>query len=105
MDMEDIVLNLDPGVCCSVICLYVYGFKSLWKFMVQHLIGEAQGVCGIPIFGRVVACCRRLLCSVLIPRWYSINMIVLVVVIMRRCTLPRSIDGPGHTSFFVQELM
>ena len=40
MDMEDIVLNPDPRVYCSVVCLYVYGFESLWKFMVQHLIGE-----------------------------------------------------------------
>ena len=40
MDVEDIVLNLDPRVCCSVVCLYVYMFESLWKFMVQHLIGE-----------------------------------------------------------------
>ena len=27
-------------VCCSVICLYVNGLESLWKFVVQHLIGE-----------------------------------------------------------------
>ena len=40
MDMEDIVLNPDPRDCCSVVCLYVYGFESLWKFMVQYLIGE-----------------------------------------------------------------
>ena len=40
MDMEDIVLNPDPRVCCTIVCLYVYGFESLWKFMVQHLIGE-----------------------------------------------------------------
>ena len=40
MDVEDVVLNPDPRVCCSVVCLYVYGLESLWKFMVQHLIGE-----------------------------------------------------------------
>ena len=40
MDMEGVVLNLDPRVCRSVVRLYVYGFESLWKFMVQHLIGE-----------------------------------------------------------------
>ena len=34
------VLNPDPRVYCSVVCLYVYGFESLWKFMVQYLIGE-----------------------------------------------------------------
>ena len=40
MNMEDKVLNPDSRVCCSVVCLYVYGFESLWKFMVQHLVGE-----------------------------------------------------------------
>ena len=40
VDMEDAVLNPDPRVCCSVVRLYVYGFESLWKFMVQHLVGE-----------------------------------------------------------------
>ena len=50
--------------------------------MVQHLIGEAQGVHGTPVFGRVVACCRRLLCSILIPGLYSINAIVLVALIL-----------------------
>ena len=40
MDVEDIVLDLDPRVCCSVVCLYVYRFESLWKFMIQHLVGE-----------------------------------------------------------------
>ena len=40
MDMEDEVLNPDPRVCRSVVCLYVHGFESLWEFMIQHLIGE-----------------------------------------------------------------
>ena len=40
MDMEDVVLNLDPRVCHSIVRLYVYGFESLWKFVIQHLIGE-----------------------------------------------------------------
>ena len=41
MDMEDEVLNPDPRVCRSVVCLYVHGLESLWKFVIQHLIGEA----------------------------------------------------------------
>ena len=40
MDVEDEVLNPDPRVCHSVVCLYVHGFESLWKFVIQHLIGE-----------------------------------------------------------------
>ena len=104
MDVEDIILDPDPRVCCSVVCLDVYGFKPLWKFMIQYLIGEAQGVCGTPVFGRVVACCRRLLCSVLTPSWYSIDVIVSVAQILRLSALPRSVDGSGHTGLSVQEL-
>ena len=40
MDVEDEVLNPDPMVCCSVVRLYVHGFESLWKFVIQHLIDE-----------------------------------------------------------------
>ena len=41
MDMEDEVLNPDPRVYRSVVRLYVHGLESLWKFMIQYLIGEA----------------------------------------------------------------
>ena len=41
VDMQDKILNLDPGVRRSVICLYVHRFKTLWKFMVQYFFGEA----------------------------------------------------------------
>ena len=41
MDMEDEVLNPDPRVCRPVVRLYVHGLESLWKFVIQHLIGEA----------------------------------------------------------------
>ena len=41
VDVKDKVLNLDPRVYRSVVCLYVHGFESLWKFVIQHLIGEA----------------------------------------------------------------
>ena len=57
VDMKDKVLNPDPRVCRPVVCLYVHGFKSLWKFMIQHFIGEAQGVRSTSVFGCVVACC------------------------------------------------
>ena len=55
MDMKDKVLDPDPWVCSSIVCLYIYGFKSFRKFVIQYLIGEAQGVCGTPVFGRVMA--------------------------------------------------
>ena len=55
VDVKDKVRNPDPRVCRSVVCLYVHGFESLWKFMIQHLIGEAQGVSSTPIFGCVMA--------------------------------------------------
>ena len=41
VDVKDEVLNPDPRVCRSVVRLYVLGFESLWKFVIQHLIGEA----------------------------------------------------------------
>ena len=65
-DMQDKILNPDPGVCRSVICLYVHGFKTLWKFMVQYLFGEAQGVSSPSVSGRAVACRRLWLCPVFI---------------------------------------
>ena len=104
MDMEDEVLNPDPRVCRSVVCLYVHGFESLWKFMIQYLFIEAQRVHSPFVSGHVVACCRLLLCPVLIPNWYLIRLIVLVTVILRWSMSSRSVDGPGRTDLFVQEL-
>ena len=60
VDVKNKVLNPDRRVSRSVICLYVYGFKSLWKFMIQHLIGEPQGVRGTPVFVLVVVFFRRM---------------------------------------------
>ena len=60
MDVEDVVLNPDPRVCCFVVRLYVYEFESLWKFMVQHLIGgcAAPLYLGVPWYWDV--CCVAL---------------------------------------------
>ena len=41
VDMKDKILNPDPRVRRSVVCLYVHGFESLWKFVIQHLVDEA----------------------------------------------------------------
>ena len=49
MNVKNKVLNPDRSVYSSVVCLDVYGFKPLWKFMVQHFIGEAQG-CATPLY-------------------------------------------------------
>ena len=83
VDMQDKILDPDPGVCRSVICLYVHRFKTLWKFMVQHLFGEAQGASSPSVSGRVVACRWLLLCPVLIPNWYPISLIVWVTIVQR----------------------
>ena len=104
VDMQDKILNPDPGVCRSVICLYVHMFKTLWKFVAQHLFGEAKGVSSPSVSGRVVACRRLLLCPVLIPDRYLISLIVLVTIVLRRGVSSRSIDGPGHAGLFIQEL-
>ena len=102
VDMKDKVLNPDPRVCRSIVCLYIHGFESLWKFIIQHLIGEAQGVRSPFVSGHVVACFRLLLCPVLIPNWYSISMIVLVTIILHRGVSSISVDGPGRAGLFVQ---
>ena len=103
-DMKDKILNLDPRVHRSVVCLYVHGFESMWKFVIQYLFGEAQRVHSPSVSGHVVACCRLLLCLVLIPNWYSISLIILVTIILRRSVSSRSVDGPRHAGLFVQEL-
>ena len=104
MDMEDKILNPDPRVCRSVVCLYVHRFESLWKFVIQYLFGEAQRVRSPSVSGHVVACCRLLLCLVLILNWYSISLIVLVTIIPRWSISSGAVDGPGRTGLFVQEL-
>ena len=102
--VKDKILNPDPKVCRSVVCLYVHGFESLWKFMIQHLISEAQRVHSPSVSGHVTACCRLLLRSVFIPNWYLISVIVVVTIIPRRSMSSGSVDGPGRTGLFVQEL-
>ena len=72
--------------------------------MIQHLIGEAQGMHNPSVSGRVVACCRLVLLLVLVPDWCSISMIIVVTIIPRRSISSRPVDGPGRTSLFVQEL-
>ena len=104
VNMQDKILDPDPWVCRSVICLYVYRFQALWKFMVQYFVGEAQGVSSPSVSGRVVACGRLLLCPVFIPNWYLVGMIVLVTLVPRLGVSFRSVDGPGRTGFLVQVL-
>ena len=72
--------------------------------MIQHLIGEAQGVHSPFVSGRAATCCQLLLLPVLIPDWYLINMIVVVALIPRRSMSSGPIDGSGRTGLFVQEL-
>ena len=49
VDMQDKILNPDSGVCRSVICLYVYGFESRWKPMIQYLAVKHSG-CAAPLY-------------------------------------------------------
>ena len=104
MYMQDKVLDPDPWVCRSVICLYVHWFKALWEFVVQYFITKAQGVSSPSLFGRTVACRRLLLCLVFIPNWYLISIIVLVAIVPHWGVSFRSVDGPGRADFLVQVL-
>ena len=101
VNMQDKILDPDPWVCHSVVCLYVHRFKALWEFMVQYFFGEAQGVSSPSVSGRDVACRRLLLCLVFIPNWYLVGMIVLVTIVPRRGVSFRSVDGPGCTGLLV----
>ena len=68
--------------------------------MIQHLIGEAQGVHSPSVSSRVAACYRLLLLPVLILDWYLISMIIVVTTIPRRSTSSGPIDGSGRTGLF-----
>ena len=102
--VQDKVLDLDPWVCSSVVCLYVHRFKALWEFMVQYFFGEAQGVSSPSVSGRAVACSRLLLCPVFIPNWYLIGIIVMTTTVPHRGVSFRSVDGPSCASFLIQVL-
>ena len=104
VNMQDKILNPDPWVDRSVVCLYVDRFKTLWKFMVQYFFGETQGVGSPSVSGRAVACRRLLLCPVLIPNWYLVGMIVLVTIVPCRGVSFRSVDGSGRAGFLIQVL-
>ena len=41
VDMEEVILNPYGGICCSIVCFYVYGFKPFWKLVLHYLIGKA----------------------------------------------------------------
>ena len=64
VNMQDKILDPDPWVCRSVVCLYVHRFKTLWEFMVQYFFGEVQGVSSPSVSGHAMACRRLLLCPV-----------------------------------------
>ena len=102
--VKDKIFNPDPGIRRSVVCLYIHGFESLWEFMIQHLIGEAQGVHSPSVSSRAATCCRLLLHPVLIPDWCSISMIIVVTIIPRWSLSSGPVDGSGRTGLFVQEL-
>ena len=104
VDMQDKILNPDPEVYHSVICLYVHRFKTQWKFVVQYLFGEAQRVSSPFVSGRAVACSRLLLCPEFIPNWYLACMSILVTVVPRGGVSFSSRNRPGCTGFLIQML-
>ena len=104
MYVQDKVLDPDPWVCRSVVCLYVHMFKALWEFMVQYFISKAQGVSSPSVSGRVVAYRRLLLCSVFILNWCLVVIIVSTAIVPCRGVSFRSVDGPSCASFLLQVL-
>ena len=105
VDVKNKVLNPDPRVHRSVVCLYVHRFKALWEFMVQYFFGQAQGVCSPSVSRRVMACSRLLLCPEFIPNWYLACISIWLTILPRRGVSFRSVDGPGCTGLLIQLLM
>ena len=101
VNMQDKILDPEPWVCRSIVCLYVHRFKTLSEFMVQYFFGEAQGVSNPFVSGRAVACSQLLLRPLFIPNWYLACMIVLVTINPRWGVSFRSVDGPGRTGFLI----
>ena len=51
VDVEEIVLDPDRGVCCAIVGFDVYGFKPFRDLMIHYFVSEAQGVCGASVSG------------------------------------------------------
>ena len=102
--VQDKVLDPDPWVCRSILCLYVHRFKAPWELMVQYFISKAQGVSSPSVSGRVVACRRLLLRSMFIQNWCLVVIIVLTTTVPRQGVSFRSVDGPSCASFLLQVL-
>ena len=51
--VENKVLNLYCGIGCSVVWFNIDGLEPFGEFVIQHLICEAERVCGASISGRV----------------------------------------------------
>jgi hypothetical protein len=53
--MDKKIFNPYSGICRSIVCFNVYGFKPFWKLVLHYLIGKAHGVCGASISGNITA--------------------------------------------------
>ena len=45
VNVEKKIFNPYSGICRSIICLDVYGFKPFRKLVLHNLIGKAHWVC------------------------------------------------------------
>ena len=53
VNVEKKIFNPYSGICHSIVCLDVYGFKPFQKLVLHYLIGKAQGVCGASTSGNI----------------------------------------------------
>ena len=51
--VEKKIFNPYNGICRSILCLDVYGFKPFLKLVLHYLIRKAHGVCGASISGNI----------------------------------------------------
>ena len=55
VDMENKILDPYCWIGCAVVCFNVDRLEPLGEFVIQHLVCEAERVCGTSIAGRIAA--------------------------------------------------
>ena len=79
VDVEEIVLDPDRGVCCAIIRFNIDGFKPFWDLMIHYLICEAQWVCGASVLGNITTELQRALSILFGPTGLTVSGATVVV--------------------------
>ena len=79
VDVEEIVLDPDRGVCCAIIRFNIDVFKPFWDLMIHYLICEAQWVCGASVLGDIATELKRALFVVFGPAGLTVSGVTVIV--------------------------